>query len=328
MSESKNQDNGDVKALKVAAPRFCQDCGLSLVMLDTWCTSRACPDCGKEVYFIRPGEDGGIKVEAGEKFHVPQLTMSLDPTAGMQFTRYGLQGFLKQLFLEQKISSEAELVRHYKDTERRLDADLNGLDCISHCDLETAEGVEEAVKILQSNGLIEHQFNLLRSGLLREAYTAVEEGDAPRAALAAHQANVFKEYSLLEHHHLKEILWLGYRCYQDMVKNEGLTENAAKEQKLMNGVVKKLREYGDEFLYALSHDGREIGPRVSVSGVAEKSLKALIEHELQHREQERAEIHAKEELKIKKMANSIKLWGFLFTLANALILAQYKDWLG
>jgi hypothetical protein len=268
MSESKRQNNGDTKALTKTTPRFCRDCGLSLVKLYTWCTSRACPDCGKEVYFIRPGEDGGIKVETGEKFHVPQLTISLDPADGMQFTRYGFQGFLKQLFLEQEISSEAELVKNYQDTERRLDAELNGLDCISHCDIETQKGVEEAAKILQSHGLIEHQSNLLRSGLLRKAYTAVQKGDAPRAALAAHQANIFKEYSLLEHHHLKEILWLGYGCYQDMVKNEGITENAAKEQKLLNRVAKKLREYGDEFLYALSHDNQEIGPRVSVSGVS------------------------------------------------------------
>lgn len=328
MSESESEINEDPKALTETAPRFCQDCGLSLVKLNTWCISRPCPECGKEVYFIRPGEDGGIKVEAGDKFHVPQLTMSLDPADGMTFTRYGLRGFLKQLFLEQKISSEAELIENYQDTERRLDADLNGLDCISHCDLETQAGVDEAAKILQSHGLIEHQYNLLRSGLLREAYTAVQEGDAPRAALAVHQANIFKEYSLLEHHHLKEILWLGYGCYQDMVKNEGITENAAKEKKLFSGVAKKLREYGSELLYAFSHDGQEIGSRISVSGVSEASLKALIEHELQRREQERAERHAKEELKIKKMANRIKLWGFLFTLANALILALYKDWLG
>jgi len=127
---------------------------------------------------------------------------------------------------------------------------------------------------------------------------------------------------------LKEILWLGYGCYQDMMKNEGMTENAAKEKKLFNGVAKKLREYSSELLYTFSHDGQEIGSRISVSGVSEASLKALIEHELQRREQERAESHAKEEIKIKKMANRIKLWGFLFTLANALILALYKDWLG
>lgn len=34
------------------------------------------------------------------------------------------------------------------------------------------------------------------------------------------------------------------------------------------------------------------------------------------------------EIKIKENGNKIKLWGFLFTLANMLILALYKDWLG
>lgn len=254
--------------------------------------------------------------------------MSLDPADGMKFTRHGLEGFLKELFLEQQISSESELVRIYRDKEQWLDAELNDLDCISHCDLETEEGLKEAIKILQSNGLMAQQCNLLRLSCIREVNNAVEEGDASRAALAAHQANIFKEYSLLRHHHLKEILWLGYGCYQDMVNNEGLTENAAKEHKLLTGIVKKFRQYGDEFLYALSHDGLEIGPRVSVSGVAETSLKALIDHELQRRQQNRAEVHVKEELKIKKVANRIKLWGFFFTLANGLILVLYKDWLG
>ena len=34
------------------------------------------------------------------------------------------------------------------------------------------------------------------------------------------------------------------------------------------------------------------------------------------------------DLKIKEKTNKIKLWGFLFNLANALLLALYKDWLG
>lgn len=95
-----NSQVGEKKDMEgeTSQPRFCQDCGLSLVMLDTWCTSRTCERCGKEVFFVRHGEDGGIHVEKGEKFHIPQITLSLDPETGGQFTRFGLEGFIKQLF--------------------------------------------------------------------------------------------------------------------------------------------------------------------------------------------------------------------------------------
>ena len=55
----------------------------------------------------------------------------------------------------------------------------------------------------------------------------------------------------------------------------------------------------------------------------QETLKALVDHELERRERDRQELLAKEEMKIKRAANSIMLWGFLFTLANGLILALY-----
>lgn len=325
-----NSQAGEEKYMEgeTGQPRFCQDCGLSLVMLDTWCTSRTCENCGKEAFFVRRGEDGGIRVEKGEKFHIPQITLSLDPATGGQFMRFGLEGFIKQLFLGQKIESKEKVIERFKELEERIDAELRGLDCISHCDLESDAGVEEAAGILEKQGLNEYRFNLFRSGLLRRCYTAIEEGDALDAVYSAYQADIFKEYSLLEHHHLKEIIWLGYGCYVDIVKNEGLTEPAAREKKLIKGATNKIRNLGSEFLYALAKNGSEIAPRLTLSGLSEETLKALVGHELEKRERDRQELLAKEEMKIKRAANSIMLWGFLFTLANGLILALYKDWIG
>jgi hypothetical protein len=313
---------------KINRPKFCQDCGLSLVRLQTFCSSRICDECGKEVFFIRRGEDGGVRIEKGEKFHVPQLTLSLNPASGGQFSRYGLEGFIKQLFLEKKISSKEELIDTFKEAEKQLDNELNALECISHSDLENEAHVEEASRILQSEGLNEYTYNLFRSSLLRKCYSAIENGDALTAAYAAHQANIFKEFSLLEHHHLKEIIWLGYVCYVDITKNEGMTEQAAKEKKLIKGAITKIRNFDTEYLFALANDGSAIAPRLTLSGVSENTLKSLIEHELDRRDKDREEKLKKEEIKIKKEANSIKLWGFLFTLANGLILALYKGWIG
>jgi hypothetical protein len=308
-------------------PKFCGDCGMSLVKLDSWCSSKPCGDCGKEIFYIRRSEDGGIRVENGEKFHIPQLTISLNPNDNGRFFRSGFESFLKQIFLEKKIT-EDELVDRYKELEASLDSELNGLDCIQHCDLETNEGVEEALKILEQEELTTYWYNLARSSSLRHCYDAIENGDALLAANAAHRAAIFKEFSLLDDEHLKEILWQGYNCYIDLVKNQGSTQESIKEQRLIKVVSPKIKALTNELIYTFVNDGLEIGSRVGVNGISEESLKALLTHELEERDKNREDEFKEREIKIKENGNKIKLWGFLFTLANMLILVLYKDWLG
>lgn len=67
---------------------------------------------------------------------------------------------------------------------------------------------------------------------------------------------------------------------------------------------------------------------MGVNGISEESLKALLTHELEERDKDREDEFKEREIKIKENGNKIKLWGFLFTFANMLILALYKDWLG
>ncbi len=312
---------------KQEPPRFCSNCGLSLVKLDTWCSSRNCHDCGKEIFFVRRGEDGGVRVEQGESFHIPQITLSLDPNAGGQFFKYGLEAFLKQMFLGQKIDSDDNLVSSYKEIESTIDGELATLDCISHCDLETEEGAFQATEILEAEGLHEYKYNLFRSCFLRQCYSSLEEGNAVHAVYAAHQAALFKEYSLLENHHLKEIIWLGYRCYVDICKNENMTDKAAKEKILVKNTQSKIKNLDNEYLYALVNDGNNIGVRLSLSGIEENTLKALLEHELNQRKEDRENLLKMEEINVNKRANNIKIWLGISTLANIILLASHRGWI-
>lgn len=314
--------------IEINKPKFCSECGLSLVKLDTWCSSRNCDSCGKKVFYIRPGQDGGIKVEKGEQIHIPELTFSLDPKTGGQFSRYGLEGFIKQLFIGRRIQNKEEFIEVFKETESSLDLELKNLDCISHCDLETKNGVSEAIKILNSEGLHEYELNLIKSGVLRECYEAIESGDTLRAAYTAHQSCLFGNLSMLENNHLKKIIWLGYQCYVDLCKNEEMSDRSAREQRLIKKVLSKIKALETELLYIYVNDGSDIAPRMSLSGIEESTLKALLGHELESREIDRDEALKNEEIEIKKMSNRIKVWGFLFTLANGLILALYKQWIG
>lgn len=290
--------------------------------------SATCEKCGKEVFFVREGKDGGINVKKGEKIHIPQITMSLDPSTGGVFTRDGLELFIKQFFLGQAVSKD-EFIDSLKQTEQQILAELSVLDCINHIDLTTtATEVAEAEKILEKLGLEEHRFNLIRAICISQCRIEIEKGNALDAAFLSYRADKIKESLLFEGHHLKEIIWLGYSCYVDIVKNEGTTELSAKENKLIKGASNKIRNLDSEFLYALANDGNDIAPRITLSGLAESTLKSLVQHELDRRERDRQENFTNEEIAIKRKANSIKLWGFLFTLVNGIILALYKDWIG
>jgi ribosomal protein S27AE len=307
-------------------PKFCSDCGLSLVMLDTWHTSRNCGECGKKIYFVRPDENGGIKIEKGENFHVPPITLSLDPKIGGIFFRPGLEMFIKQLFLEEQISSD-ELIEKYKEIETRIDNELRSLDFISHCDLDNEAGTHEAMKILEAEGLTEYRDKLIRSCCLRACYSSIENGDSLQAAYASHQAALFKEYSLLEHHHLKEIIWLGYSCYVDLCRNEGLTPEAAKEQRLIKGALPKITSTDAEILYTIANDGNNIGIRLGISGISENTLKSLLQYEIDGRSKNKEDDFKNREIAIKEKDNQIKIWGTIFTLANIIIFGLYKVWL-
>lgn len=300
------------------APNFCSDCGFSLVLLDTWCTSRDCSHCGKEVFFVNRGEDGGIKVEKGEKFHIPNLTISIDPRSGGQFTRFGLEGYLKNIFLGKAIEQN-EFIEYFKELEKNLDKELNGLDCISHCDLNDEKGVADALKILKSEGLLEYLYNLHSSCAIRACITAINEGHPLNAAYYAHIASKFKEFSLLESPHLKEIIWNGYLSYVDLTKNEELNEQSAKEKRLLNGAITKIKSFDTGILSAYVNDGREIGPRLSLTGIEETTLKALVNHELSLRDRDREERLKLEELRPKKIETNLKVWGAIFTAVNFII---------
>jgi hypothetical protein len=194
--------------------------------------------------------------------------------------------------------------------------------------LETSEGVEEAAKILEAEGLMTYWYNLARSTCLRKCYEAIESGEIVTAVHSCHLANIFKEYSLLEDEHLKEILWIGYVTYCDLFRNQDTTLEAVKEMRLIKALGPKIKSIDNELIYSLINDGMDIGKRIGVTGVAEQTLKSLLEHELNQRNKRDEALLKERELQVQEKSNKIKLWGFLFTLVNALILAWYKDWLG
>lgn len=130
--------------------RYCSKCGYSLVRLDSYCTSKNCDTCGNEIFFINRGINGGIKIEEGNKFYLPPdgIPYSLDPKKGTIFTKDGLFHFLQEILINSEIiKSKDEVINKLKSVEINIDKDLKKVECIQHCDLETADGVNEAINI-------------------------------------------------------------------------------------------------------------------------------------------------------------------------------------
>ena len=282
---------------------FCSDCGFSLHKIGTFCSSRLCTDCGKEIFYVRPGENGGVEIEKGEKFHITGLTISLDPKEGGIFYRPGFESFIREMFVGSNVTKE-NIVSEYKKKERELDDEIVSLDCVKHCDINTDEGFKEAIGILDKEGLDYYKYRLLRSSALRVCYTSIETGDALEAAFSSYKAEVFKELSILESEHIKEILWLGYCCYVDLCKNEESDFNT------------------------MANDGLSISSRLKIQGVNDSTLKPLLEFELERRKNDREEYYKEKEISLKERGDKLKILGFFLTLLNGIILLMYKNWMG
>jgi hypothetical protein len=85
------------------APRFCDQCGLSVIPLQGMYVQRSCNECGKDTYVVEIGDAGkGIKIREGDKFHLTGLRISINPADGGNYTRYGLKWFIRSL-----VTSEA-----------------------------------------------------------------------------------------------------------------------------------------------------------------------------------------------------------------------------
>ena len=73
--------------------RFCSYCSRSLVPLETTYLSSDCTKCNRTAYYVRHDpETGGIKVEAGERFTIPEgfIKLSLQPSGRAKLFRPGL----------------------------------------------------------------------------------------------------------------------------------------------------------------------------------------------------------------------------------------------
>lgn len=275
---------------QIPESKFCSDCGANLTPLLGFHTSKICKhqNCGKTIYSQEWAEGGGLKLEAGDKLHIPadSIRMSLDPKDGY-LTEAGLLGLLKQLFRGPEIPDSIEnFIGFLKEQERRLDKELSQLEWINHLDLFNPVDVEEAIGILKKES--EYHVNLcFQSGSYGDAHRKFEKMDYKSAMKDVYIAHVFNCYAVINDEHFKRIVTLGYDCYHDLVSNSDNFSNSKKEQILIAQLAEQVKQLDDAYLHVLINDGNLISQRLKFKSIEEETAKQVLKHEQQRRSAER-----------------------------------------
>ena len=211
----------------VTIENFCGECGLSLKPYDFVCQTKECEKCTRMIYFQRKTTGGGIQVEKGEQLHISGITMSLDPMEGGRrnhLTRAGLEGLIKQIMSDGGYKTPESFLEYCKLREKQIDKELLSLEYLNHLNLDTNEGMEEAIIILEREEANEYKAKLYTSCSFGSVHRRAEEGNVEKATEEAFLAGISVNFQLLENRHFKEIIWLGYQTYANLTQNEGISQ--------------------------------------------------------------------------------------------------------
>lgn len=262
----------------MSEPRYCDQCGRSLLPLAVPHVERPCADCGKTVFLVASGEGGkGIQVREGDKFTIPAgwLKISLDPakTTGT-FFRPGVTWFVTQLLAGELPSQPNDVEAYLERLKANADAILEASPRLSHLDLENKKDAEAAIELLEADRDTAEWWAFLMGTFASALLDELHAGASAAVVLhtvrmqAAHSMLVFKQ-SLEEH------VWTGYKhtkLIYDIASASAQTPEDAEKIQALRPLFSKLEE---DVLHAWVEGDVDIGPRVGVSGVDESLLKGL-----------------------------------------------------
>ena len=268
------------------SPKYCDQCGKSVVALDVPHTARQCVDCDRTIYVVEPGDDGGIKVQAGDKFVIPAdfLQFSLDPTQTTgKFFRPGISWFVRNLYFHhvdeiQRIAAgevTPEKINGILDGyENEADAVLKNSKMFEYLDLDDEEQAAKAVKHVQEERDSREWWAMLVGALAKVARDAICAGDVARA-VSATNAMVNARAMLIFAQHLESHVWQGYRANQAIFECAAAAASTPGESEAIKKLQPLFEELDEPTLEVWTNDGQPIGPRIGVSQVREETLLAL-----------------------------------------------------
>ena len=275
---------------EAAQPRFCDQCGISLVALNGFHVQRACETCGKDTFVAEPGEGGkGVLVRPGDTFRIPAgaIRISLDPAkaTGVMF-RPGVRWFVTRLLTADLPKSPDDVDAYVDRLKDRADELLESSELLSDLDLDDEGDAAKAIKRLEENKDTPEWWAFVMLVTSAGAKEAITDGDVRLAVQRA--THMQAAFSMLTYHeHLEEQLWTGHRQTQliyDIASAAGRTPEDAERIRALRPLFEALDE---EVLHAWVESGVPIGPKLGVTTIEEPVLQGLANFHLSRFERAR-----------------------------------------
>lgn len=316
-------------------PKFCDQCGKSIVALDVIHVERPCAECGATTFIPSNNETGGLKVLKGDRLAIPKgpISFSLDPAKSTgKMLRPGVSWLVKQRFLghatgAQKIAAAEttlEDVTAFLDAyEQEADAILRSSTMLEYLDLDDPEHAEVALEHLQEEQDSPEWWAWMLGTTVEMVREAVSSQDLARALCALNALGGVRGMFIFSRD-LEAHVWQGYLANQVIYECATAAAATPGEAKAI-GELKPLFEKLDEAtLQTWINDGLPIGPRIGVSLVREETLRALgkwhlsrLETRRQDEKAEREEARKDKELRYKLISIGIAIGSLFIGLVGA-----------
>jgi hypothetical protein len=285
-----------------AAPeKFCPQCGASRLPLGVMHLSKDCGDCGRTIYFVRRGECGtGIKVEAGERFHIPEgyIQTSLEPKPNGKLFRQGLPFLLNTLFLAGKpAGNNAE--SFFRQLEKEWDQVLMTTAEGKGLDLSNAADTEELSRRFEGKWQSHMGYTLAASILAGDLARSEMTPEARESAWAGYMVGTLRGLTIVSEPLFEETLWRGYLANEVVFEAAAAAGNRSPaEIEAMKLLRPLFAQFDEATLSALVDSGVPIGPKINVARVPEEVLRSMARHQLVTVQRERQE--AKEAIALER----------------------------
>ena len=301
---------------------YCPHSGRSLVPLDVPHLSEECPDCGKMVYFVRPGPDGaGIQAKDGERLTIPAgfLKLSLDPSSGSKLTRAGIPFLVKHFFLGNHPSQPDDMPSAVKMLEEEADAILMGSEKLKGINFEDEKGQELLLDRLKKDQNSKEWHAMTMGALSKSLNDAIEKGEVLDAAWSGYMLGTVRGLTIVTEPQFEQTLWRGYLANQVVYEAAAASLHTPGEAEAIKKLEPLFRKLDEATLNAWVESKLPIGPRIGVNGLPEEILVSLAKWHLASAQREReqesrntAERRAAWELRLKWLS-------FGLTLAGAIV---------
>ncbi len=297
------------------SPKFCDECGRSLVALSVPHVSRACVDCGKTTHFADPDENGkGIKVEKGDTFSIPAnwLTLSLDPSKSRgRFSRHGLNWFVEHIMASILPTNPAEVKEFLDRIDKQVDDALLNSTLMPGIDPNSQEDMGRAFeRFKDSRDTIEWR-SLTLAAFRFKILQKLEDDEAGKEEVAFLMAHAMIHYALLVYKRdLESHVWTGYEQTQMVYEVVTATASTPTEARALEALRPAFERLSEEVLTAWVESGTDISEKLGVTALDAKIVNALAKFHLAEFERKRQNEAMLREARGKK-------WGAIATAASA-----------